>query len=56
MIRACVTLGQIANGIAPTGPSLEWDERDQVFVVHDPYLMFYLRWSVILEKEADALI
>jgi len=24
-------------------------------VIHDPYLLFYLRWSVILEREADAL-
>jgi hypothetical protein len=23
--------------------------------VPDPYLLFYLRWSVVLEREADAL-
>ncbi|MGE5184616.1 MAG: hypothetical protein ACM31C_21240 [Acidobacteriota bacterium] len=57
VIRACATLGQIAAGFAPpTGPSLEWDEQDQTVVIPDPYLLFYLRWSVILEREADALM
>jgi hypothetical protein len=55
--RACVTFGQIASTFAPpTGPSLEWDEHAQVLVVPDPYLLFYLRWSVALEREADALM
>jgi hypothetical protein len=55
--RACVTFGQIASTFAPpTGPSLEWDEHAQVLVIPDPYLLFYLRWSVALEREADALM
>jgi hypothetical protein len=57
--RACAALGQIASGFAavPTsGPSLEWDDHAQTIVIPDPYLLFYLRWSVILEREADALI
>ncbi|MBA3541595.1 MAG: hypothetical protein H0T79_18420 [Deltaproteobacteria bacterium] len=54
IIRTCVTLDQIAKSFAaPSGPSLEWDERDQIFVLPDPYLLFYLRWSNILEREAD---
>jgi len=57
MIRACGGLGQIAAGFAaPTGPSLEWDEGAQTVVVPDPYLLFYLRWSIVLEREADALV
>lgn len=57
MIRACGGLGQIASGFAAqTGPSLEWDEGAQTIVVPDPYLLFYLRWSVVLEREADALV
>ena len=56
VVRACATLGQIAAGFsAPTGPSLEWDDPAQTLVVPDPYLLFYLRWSVALEREADAL-
>jgi hypothetical protein len=56
VIRACGTLGQIAGGFASvTGPSLEWDEPAQTVVIPDPYLLFYLRWSVCLEREADAL-
>jgi hypothetical protein len=55
IIRACVSLGQIAEAYAgPTGPSLEWDDRDQVLVVPDPYLLFYLRWSKFLDRELDA--
>ncbi len=55
IVRTCVALGQIATGFAaPTGPSLEWDEHEQIFVIPDPYLLFYLRWSGILEREADA--
>ncbi len=55
--RACGTFGQIASGFAaaPTGPSLEWDDQAQTIVIPDPYLSFYLRWSIMLEKEADAL-
>ena len=54
IVRACATLGQIAQQFAaPTGPSLEWDEQAQVLVLTDPYLLFYLRWSKILEREAD---
>jgi hypothetical protein len=57
IVRACAMFGQIAqNFAAPTGPSLEWDEQAQCLVIADPYLLFYLRWSVILEREADALV
>jgi hypothetical protein len=57
IINACTRIGQIASGNAPaTGPALEWDEHAQTLVIHDPYLMFYLRWSVMLEREADALV
>jgi len=55
VIRTCLALDQIAKSFAaPTGPSLEWDERDQIFMVPDPYLLFYLRWSNFLEREAEA--
>ena len=55
--NACAKLGQIAAGFAaPVGPSLEWDEHAQTLVMPDPYLLFYLRWSVALEREADALM
>lgn len=58
VINACVRLGQIAAGFAtaPTGPSLEWDEQAQMILLPDPYLLFYLRWSIALEREADALM
>ena len=58
IVNACAKLSQIAAGFAtpPTGPSLEWDDQMQVLVVPDPYLLFYLRWSVALEREADALM
>jgi hypothetical protein len=52
VIRACVTLGQIASGFAGP-PSLEWDDQDQILVLPDPYLLFYLRWSNALDREAD---
>jgi len=55
VVRTCSTLAQIANGFSePTGPSLEWDEQEHTLVVPDPYLLFYLRWSGVLEREADA--
>lgn len=58
VVNACSRLGQIAAGFAtpPTGPSLEWDEQAQMILIPDPYLLFYLRWSVALEREADALM
>lgn len=53
VVRTCMTLGQIAQSFAAaSGPSLEWDDSDQVVVVPDPYLLFYLRWSGILERAA----
>ncbi|MEO6772340.1 MAG: hypothetical protein ABI467_04875 [Kofleriaceae bacterium] len=56
IVNACTRISQIAQGFAPAGgPALEWDEHAQSLVIHDPYLLFYLRWSVILEREADAL-
>jgi len=57
--RSCGVFGQIAQGFVATpatGPSLEWDEQAQTLVIPDPYLMFYLRWSVTLEREADAML
>lgn len=55
VVRTCIALGQIAQGFAaPTGPSLEWDDQEQVLVLSDPYLLFYLRWSEILEREAES--
>jgi hypothetical protein len=55
IVNAAIKLSQIAAASAPpTGPSIEWDEMDQVFVLADPYLLFYLRWSGILEREAEA--
>lgn len=55
IVRTCAALGQIAQGLAdPTGPSLEWDERDQVLALSDPYLLFYLRWSGYLERAAES--
>ena len=57
VINACNRIAQIAQTFAPpTGPAIEWDEQEQTLVLADPYLLFYLRWSVILEREADALI
>lgn len=54
VIGACIRLKHIAQGFAAaSGPSLEWDEGDQVLVVPDPYLLFYLRWSGILDRDAD---
>ncbi|CAN5739490.1 hypothetical protein BH11MYX2_BH11MYX2_40960 [soil metagenome] len=56
LVRACMSFGQIAaqTYAAPSGPAIEWDDHDQVLVVSDPYLLFYLRWSGHLEREADA--
>ncbi len=57
VINACTRISQISQGYAPaTGSALEWDEHTQTLVIHDPYLLFYLRWSVMLEREADALV
>jgi hypothetical protein len=56
VINACTRIAQIAqNKAPPTGPAIEWDEPAQIVVINDPYLLFYLRWSVVLEREADAL-
>ena len=56
VVRACTTISQIASGFAaPMGPTLEWDDPAQTLIVPDPYLLFYLRWSIALEREADAL-
>lgn len=53
VVRTCIALGQIAQGLAePTGPSLEWDDQESVLVIPDPYLLFYLRWSEMLERAA----
>jgi hypothetical protein len=57
IVNACSKLGQIASGFASfTGPSFEWDDQAQLILLPDPYLLFYLRWSVVLEREADALM
>jgi len=55
IVRTCMTLGQLAHSFAAaSGPSLEWDDNNQVLVIPDPYLLFYLRWSGILEREAES--
>lgn len=48
-------LDQIAKGFAEPlyGPALEWDEKAQIVAIPDPYLLFYLRCSGMLEKEAE---
>ncbi|HEX5063181.1 MAG TPA: hypothetical protein VFV99_27585 [Kofleriaceae bacterium] len=57
LVNACARLGQIASGFPSlTGPPFEWDEQAQMILMPDPYLLFYLRWSVALEREADALM
>lgn len=57
IVNACIKLSQIAAGFAAvTGPSFEWDEQAQMLVMPDPYLLFYLRWSIALEREADAMM
>jgi hypothetical protein len=57
IVNACIKLSQIASGFtAVTGPSFEWDEQAQMLVMPDPYLLFYLRWSIALEREADAMM
>lgn len=57
IVNACTKLGQIAAGFASfTGPAFEWDEQAQMILIPDPYLLFYLRWSIALEREADALM
>jgi hypothetical protein len=49
-------MAQIAQPFASaTGPAIEWDAQTNTLVLADPYLLFYLRWSVMLEREADAL-
>lgn len=56
LVRTCGALGQIAASgafAAPAGPSLEWDEPEQVLAIPDPYLLFYLRWSGILDREVE---
>jgi hypothetical protein len=54
--KACGVLSNIAQGFSATsGPSIEWDEQVQTLLLPDPYLLFYLRWSVVLEREADQL-
>jgi hypothetical protein len=54
--KACGVLSNIAQGfVATTGPSIEWDEQAQTLLLPDPYLLFYLRWSVALDREADQL-
>ena len=57
VVNACTKLSQIAAGFASfTGPAFEWDEQAQIILLPDPYLLFYLRWSIALEREADALM
>lgn len=56
IVNACIAMANIAQTLASTmGPSLEWDEAAQMLVLPDPYLLFYLRWSVAVEREADLL-
>jgi hypothetical protein len=56
VVNACIAMANIAQGFASAwGPSLEWDEQAQMLVLPDPYLLFYLRWSVAVDREADLL-
>jgi hypothetical protein len=56
-VNACIKLSQIAAGFAAfTGPAFEWDDQTQMILLPDPYLLFYLRWSIHLDREADALM
>ena len=57
VIGACTRIKQIALSKANSGaaPAIDWDEDQQILAINDPYLLFYLRWSVVLEREADAL-
>jgi hypothetical protein len=52
VLGSCQAIGGIAESFAAPSPSLEWDEGDQVLLLPDPYLLFYLRWSKHLEREA----
>jgi hypothetical protein len=42
---ACEHIVGIANGVAGNA-IVEWDGENDVFDIRDPYLLFYLRWSV----------
>jgi hypothetical protein len=54
IVGSCFHLGDIAAGFpTPSGPALNWDNDDQVLTIPDPYLLFYLRWSGLLEREAE---
>lgn len=56
VVNACIAMSNIAQGFAGSmGPSLEWDEQVQMLAIPDPYLLFYLRWSVAVDREADLL-
>lgn len=57
VVSACARLGQIAASFTSSSrPSLEWDDHTQTMLLPDPYLLFYLRWSIALDREADALM
>ena len=57
IVNACIKLSQIASNFAAiSGPAFEWDEQAQTILIPDPYLLFYLRGSIALEREADALV
>jgi hypothetical protein len=46
--NACYQAALIANDTA--GDSIvEWDNENDVFDIRDPYLLFYLRWSEIID-------
>ena len=52
--RALTSMDQIAKAYAgANNPAIEWDERDQVLVIPDPHLLFYLRSSNILDRSDD---
>jgi hypothetical protein len=53
VVGSCYHLGEIAKSFpGPSGNALEWDADDQILTVPDPYLLFYLRWSDHLRREA----
>ncbi|WP_421216744.1 hypothetical protein [Aeromonas enteropelogenes] len=47
IIGACSHSSNIVNGAAGDN-IVEWDEDNDVFDIRDPYFLFYLRWSSII--------
>lgn len=50
VIDCCKQMSKLAKKTHPTEDLLEWDDELKNFTIHDPYLLFYLRWSQQLDK------